>query len=209
MTKTIPPVDEPGQAELERRADALLEVAGEEAFEEWPSLWVEQTETEFERIAIAHTGMVSLCWAPIVATLPTFDPESSQREMQSVMQQRPGLDDPDHYGELLSLLSAAEEAGARHGSGYVVERRNYPPESCRWVGCREPLYASQATRKRGRPRRYCETHQKPAKARTRRLRYAGIQVSRNRNLVYDFDGLTEQDLSGYREVWGRINTTGT
>ncbi|MGW6529661.1 hypothetical protein [Streptomyces venezuelae] len=209
MTKTIPPLCEPGQAELERRADALLEAAGEEASEGWPGFWPEQAETEFERIVAAHTGMVPLDWVPIVAMLPTYDPELSYRDLQSVMQQRPGADEPDHYGELLSLLSAAEVAGARHGSGYVVERRNYPPESCRWAGCREPLYASQEARKRGRPRRYCESHQKPAKARTRRLRYAGIQVGRNRNLVYDFDGLKEQELSGYRELWGRVNTTGS
>ncbi|MEW2295494.1 hypothetical protein ABZ719_22790 [Streptomyces sp. NPDC006743] len=209
MTKTIPPLDEPGQDELERSADALLEAAGEERFEEWPSLWPERAETEFERIAAAHTGMVPLRWAPIAATLPSFDPELQHREVESVMQKRPGADDPDHYGELLSLHSATEEAGARHGSGYAVERRNHPPETCQWPGCREPLYASQTPRKRGRPRRYCETHQKPAKARTRRLRYAVIQVGRNRNLVYEFEGLKEQDLSGYREVWGRINTLAT
>ncbi|MFD7530471.1 hypothetical protein ACFV8E_23225 [Streptomyces sp. NPDC059849] len=208
MTKTIPPLDERGQAELERRADALLETAGDETWESWPGRWPEREETEFERIAAAHSGTVPLSWAPIMAALPTFDPELSRRELQSLMQKRPGADEPDHYGELLGLLSEAEEAGAQHGSGFVVERRNYPPDSCQWTGCREPLYASQASRKRGRPRKHCQAHQKAAKARTRRLRYAGIQVGRNRNLVYEFDGLKEQDLSDYRELWGRINTTG-
>lgn len=194
---------------MERHADALLKAAGDEEFSEWPDSWPEQVETEFERIAAAHTGMVPLHWVSIVASLPAFDPELSHRDMRSFMQQRPGVDEPDHYGEFLSLLSAAEEAGERNGSGFVVECRNYPPETCRWSGCHEPLYASQTSRKRGRPHRYCQAHQKPAKARTRRLRYAGIQVGRNRNLVYQFDGLKEQDLSGYREVWGRINTTGS
>ncbi|MEU9450760.1 hypothetical protein [Streptomyces sp. NPDC048277] len=209
MTRTIPPPDEPGQVELEQCADALLEAAGDEARETWPGLWPEREESEFERIAAAHTGMVPLSWVPIVAALPAFDPELAHRDLQSLMRERPGAEEPDHYGELLALLSEAEEAGEKHGSGFMVERRNYPPDSCQWSGCREPLYASQAPRKPGRPRKRCQEHQKAAKARTRRLRYAGIQVGRNRNLVYDFDGLKEQDLSGYRELWGRINTTGT
>ncbi|MFF7467968.1 hypothetical protein [Streptomyces sp. NPDC008092] len=209
MTKTIPPLDEPGQAVLERRADVLLEAADDETWEAWPDLWPESEETEFQRIAAAYTGMVPLNWAPIVAALPTFDPESRRRNLQSLMRERPDAEEPDHYGELLALLSEAEEAGTGHGSGFVVERRNYPPESCQWAGCQAPLYTSQSQRKRGRPRKHCQAHQNAAKARTRRLRYAGVQVGRNRNLVYDFDGLKEQDLSGYRELWGRINTTGT
>ncbi|MGW2700576.1 hypothetical protein [Streptomyces sp. NPDC001340] len=208
MTKTIPPMGEWGQAELERRADALLEAAGEEASEEWPGFWPEREEGEFDRIAAAHTGMVPLSCVPIVAALPSFDPELNRRDLESLMRERPGAEQPDHYGELVSLLAQAEEASAQYGSGFTVERRSSPPEFCRWTGCREPLYASQTVRKRGRPRRYCQAHQKAAKARTRRSRYAGIRVGQNRNLVYDFDGLEGQDLSGYRELWGRINTTG-
>lgn len=209
MTKTIPPSDEPGQVELEKRADALLEAAGGETQETWPDLWPKREETELDRIAAAHTGMVPLSWVPIMAALPTFDPELAHRDLQALMMERPGAEDPDHYGELLVLLSEAEAVGAEHGSGFTVERRNDPPDSCQWTGCRAPLYASQAPPKRGRPRKHCQEHQMAAKARTRRLRYAGIHVGRNRNLVYDFDGLKEQDLSGYRELWGPINTTGT
>lgn len=53
---------------------------------------------------------------------------------------------------------------------------------------------------------YCTEHIKPAKARTRRLRYRGIRLGRNRNLVYNFHGMEGQDLTGYREVWGWANT---
>ncbi|WP_405889661.1 hypothetical protein OG427_05595 [Streptomyces sp. NBC_00133] len=208
MTNTIPPLDERRQVELERRADALLEAAGDETREGWPVFWPERKETEFERIAAAHTGMAPLSWAPIVAALPSFDPESNRRNLESLMQKRPGVEGPDGYSQLLSLHVEAEETGAQFGSGFLVERRNYPPNSCQWTGCREPLYAALAPRK-GRPRRHCQAHQKAAKARTRRLRYVGVHVGKNRNLVYDFDGLEEQDLSGYRELWGRINTTGT
>ncbi|WCH92060.1 hypothetical protein POD33_07935 [Streptomyces moderatus] len=208
MTKTIPPLDERGQAELEKRANALLEAAGEEASEEWPNLWPEQAETEFERIAAAHTGMVPLCWAPLVAALPTFDPESPRRDLESLMRERPGAEEPDRYGELLALFSEAEEADAGHGSGFSMERRNFPPESCRWPGCKDPLYAPETFRGRGRPRKYCDDHKKAAEARRRALQRRGVLIGRNRNLVYDFVGLEEQDLSGYRELWVRINTTG-
>ncbi|MCZ4101711.1 hypothetical protein [Streptomyces sp. H39-C1] len=206
MNTSIPPLSERGQTELERRADALLEAAGAEVGETWPGFWPQREETEFERIAAAHTGMIPLSWAPIAAALPTFDPQSHRRDVQSDMQKRPGAGEPDPYAELLSLLSETE---AQYGSGFLVERRNYPPDSCQWAGCREPFHASPSTRKRGRPRRYCQGHQKPARARTRRLRYGGVQVGRNRNLVYDFAGIAEQDLTGYRELWGPINTTGT
>ncbi|MGW3956717.1 hypothetical protein ACWEKM_38770 [Streptomyces sp. NPDC004752] len=75
MNNTIPPSSERRQAELERRADVLLEAADDETWDQWPDFWPEQEETEFERIAAAHTGMVPLSWAPVVATLPSFDPE--------------------------------------------------------------------------------------------------------------------------------------
>ncbi|MEU3601679.1 hypothetical protein ABZ714_23605 [Streptomyces sp. NPDC006798] len=202
-------MDESKRAKWERQADALLEAAGEEADEGWPGFWPKRAETEFDRIAAAHTGMTPLSWTPIMAMLPSCDPELRYRDVQSVMEQRPGECEPDRYAELFSLLSEAERDGAHHGTGFTLERRNYPPDLCRWTACREPLHASQGARKRGRPRRYCEAHQKPARARTRRLRYAGIQVGRNRNLVYDFDGLKEQDLSGYRELWGRVNVAGS
>ncbi|MGW7364816.1 hypothetical protein ACWGI8_15635 [Streptomyces sp. NPDC054841] len=208
MNGTIPPLDDRCRVKLEEKADALLEAAGPEVWGKWPGFWPRQEEAEFDRIAAAHAGMVPLSWVPIVAALPSFDPESNRRNLESLMQKRPGVEGPDDYSELLSLHVQAEETGAQFGSGFLVERRNYPPNSCQWTGCREPLYAALAPRK-GRPRRHCQAHQKAAKARTRRLRYAGVHVGKNRNLVYDFDGLEEQDLSGYRELWGRINTTGT
>lgn len=209
MTKAIPPLDGPGQAALERRADALLDAVGEEVCKGWPSLWPEQEETEFERIAAAHTGVVPLAWVSIVAALPSFDPESSCRDLQSLMQERPGADESEQYGELLSLLFEAEGTGARYGSGFTVERRNFPPEACRWHGCKEPLYAPGAPRGKGKPRKYCDGHKKAAETRRRARQRRGVLVGRNRNLVYDFDGLEEQDLTGYRELWGRINTIGS
>ncbi|MFI1621515.1 hypothetical protein ACH4VT_31795 [Streptomyces lydicus] len=70
MTKTILPLDETGQAELERHADALLKAAGDEEFAEWPDSWPEQVETEFERIAAAHTGMVPCTGFPSWRVFP-------------------------------------------------------------------------------------------------------------------------------------------
>ncbi|MEV6838980.1 hypothetical protein AB0N17_31470 [Streptomyces sp. NPDC051133] len=208
MTKTILPLCEGEQVELERRANALLGAADEETWETWPGPWPEREETELDRIAAAHTGMVPLSWVPIVAALPSFDPDLNRRDLESLMQERPGRERPDHYGELLSLLLQAEESGEQYGSGFTVERRSSPPDSCQWPGCREPLYASQAPRKRGRPRKHCQAHQKAAKTRRKADQRRGVLVGRNRNLVYDFEGLEEQDLSGYRELWGQINTTG-
>lgn len=143
MTKTIPPLDERGQAELEKRADALLEAAGEEASEEWPNLWPEQAETEFERIAAAHTGMVPLCWAPLVAALPTFDPESPRRDLESLMRERPGVEEPDRYGELLALFSEAEEADAGHGSGFSMSA--YPAGARFLLLCVDPTAGPAVT----------------------------------------------------------------
>ncbi|WP_159058840.1 hypothetical protein [Streptomyces caeruleatus] len=153
MAKTIPPSGERGQVELEKCADALLEAAGDERWETWP----ERAETEFGRIAAAYTGMVPLSWAPIVATLPTFDPDLHSRDLHFLMRERPGTEERDHYCELIALLSEAEAVGAEHGSGFTVERRNHPPDACQWTGCRAPLYASQAPRKRGRPRKHCQS----------------------------------------------------
>ncbi|KIE28578.1 hypothetical protein LK08_00525 [Streptomyces sp. MUSC 125] len=208
MTRTMPPHSDSARRKLECQADALLEAAGDENWGAWPALWPQREEAEFERIAAAHTGMVPLRWVPVMAALPTFDPDSKRRDLECFMQERPGAQEPDHYGELLSLLSQAEEASARYGSGFTVERRSDPPDSCQWPGCCEPLYASQAPRKRGRPRKYCPAHQKTAKTRRKAHQRRGVLVGRNRNLVYDFEGLEEQDLSGYRELWGQINTTG-
>ncbi|MET9532646.1 hypothetical protein ABZY02_19125 [Streptomyces sp. NPDC006649] len=199
--KVIPPTDEKGRAKWERIADALLESAAPEEWERWPGFWPRQEETEFERIAAAHTGMVPLAATALVASLPGFDPEARRNAMRGLMQ-RPGAEAPD----LISQMLDDTMNGTSYGSGFTMERRNFPPEVCRWVGCRESLYAPEQARTAGRPRKHCVEHQNAAKARTRRLRYAGIRLGKNRNLVYNFHGLEDQDLTGYREVWGRVNT---
>jgi hypothetical protein len=90
VTKTIPPSGEGARKKLECQADALLKAVGAEDREEWPGLWPEREETEFERIAAAHTGMVPLSWIPIMAALPSFGPGMSRRDLESFMQERPG-----------------------------------------------------------------------------------------------------------------------
>ncbi|WP_329103715.1 hypothetical protein [Streptomyces sp. NBC_01439] len=205
MNEIIPPSGEWERARLERKADALLEAAGEEARNDWPACWPRREESEFERIAAAHTGMVPLVVTPLVAALPSFDPEAGCQAMRGLMQERPGAEASDLLSEILD--ETAE--GTSHGSGFSMERRSFPPERCRWHRCNEPLYAAGASCKPGRPRKYCDGHQKPAKARTRRLRRNGVNVGMNRNLVYDFVGLKEQELAGYRQIWATVNSART
>ncbi|BCM65771.1 hypothetical protein EASAB2608_01105 [Streptomyces sp. EAS-AB2608] len=202
MNEIIPPTDDKGRAKLERDADALLEAAGDEAWDDWPDFCPRREESEFDRIAAAYTGLPPLVVASLCASLPDYDPEAGIRAMRDLMQTRPGVEPADPLSEILDGTTD----GTAYGCGFTLESRNFPPEGCRWDGCNRPLYAPGAARKGGRPRKYCGQHQKAAKARTRRQRYAGISVGKNRNLVYDFDGLEQQDLSGYRELWGRVNT---
>ncbi|MFF9318630.1 hypothetical protein ACF1BP_02745 [Streptomyces sp. NPDC014735] len=202
MNEIIPPADEKSRAEWERKADKLLEAAGDEAWDDWPDFWPRREESEFERIAAAYTGMVPLVAASLCASLPDFDPEAGIRTMRDLVQERPGAEPVDALSEVLDDTGN----GTAYGCGFTLESRNFPPEGCQWSGCNRLLYSPGTARKGGRPRKYCGQHQKVAKARTRRLRYAGIRVGKNRNLVYGFDGLEQQDLGGYRALWGRVNT---
>ncbi len=193
------------RGKLERDADAILEAAGGEVWDGWPNSWPHREESEFERIASAHTGMVPLVVTSLCASLPDFDPAAEGRAMQGLMQERPGLEPPDALSEILDDMMD----GTAYGPGFTVERRNFPPEGCRWSGCAEALYAPGAARKPGRPSKYCHLHKKEARAHTRRRRRAGVHVGMNRNLVYDFNGLKEQDLTGYRQIWARVNVART
>ncbi|MGW6456720.1 hypothetical protein ACWF94_12485 [Streptomyces sp. NPDC055078] len=177
-------MDDWGRSRLERQATDFLTKAGEEKREDWPSPWRGGEETDFDRIAAAHSGLVPLGLTSVVAALPDFDPERAYREMADLMSERPGVNEPDCYGELLSLLAASRESGEKYGSGFLIERRSFPPEGCRWMGCNERLYASGGPRGKGQPRKYCSGHQKAAKRRTQRLRRRGISVGTHRNLSY-------------------------
>lgn len=187
--RTIPPLDEKGWARLEAQASKLLEELPDEVEEPWPS-----------RLKPCEHDLATdiLC------------PEADEfGELRDLMEQRPGGERANHYGELLEMHYGTDFRPApKCGSGFKIEQIAAPSETCHWPGCPELLYAPEKPRGKGKPRKYCQGHQKAAKARTRRLRYAGIKVGMNRNLVYDFDGLKEQDLSGYREVWAQVNTIG-
>ncbi|MFE6688768.1 hypothetical protein ACFVFQ_20130 [Streptomyces sp. NPDC057743] len=202
INEIIPPSDDKEREKLERKADAFLEAAGDEVWDVWPGSWPRRKETEFDRIAAAHTGSVPLAAVSIVASLPECDLEVEHHTTEELMQERPGAQAADTLSQLLEGTAITPS----YGSGFVMERRNFPPETCRWSGCNEPLYVAEAPCKAGRPPRHCGAHKKAAKARTRRLRYRGIRVGKNRNLVYDFPGLRHQDLTGYRQLWGRVNT---
>ncbi|MEV5872773.1 hypothetical protein AB0L75_00815 [Streptomyces sp. NPDC052101] len=202
MNEIIPPSDDRKRDRLERKADALLEAAGDHVADGWPGSWPRQEETEFDRIAAAHAGMVPLAAVSLIASLPSFAPEEGGHAIRDLMQERPGVGEPDPLSEILEATADATP----YGSGFALERRNFPPDECRWDGCDESLYAAGKTRKPGRPGKYCALHKKAAKARTRRRRYAGVRVGKNRNLLYGFNGLKDQDLSGYRQIWGTVNT---
>lgn len=180
VNEIIPPTDEKRRGRLERRADALLDVASDEFGDDWPGPWPRREEKEFDRIAAAHTGMVPLSAVPFVASLPNFDPEAGRRTMENMMRERPGLEVAE---PVVQLIDSVDDSVV-FGSGFGVERRNFPPETCRWSGCREPLYASETPRGRGNPRKYCALHKKAAKSHTQRLRRRGICVGVHRNLSY-------------------------
>ncbi|MEU2432734.1 hypothetical protein ABZ611_25120 [Streptomyces sp. NPDC007861] len=201
MNEEIPPVEGWKRGKLERKADKLLDGAEPEAWGKWPEPWQAPEETEHDRIAVAYSGLIPLGVASLYASLPSYDPEQKNRELQTLMQERPGSEGVDALEALLDLPMS----GDRYGSGFRLERQASPSERCRWQGCAKSLYGPKEARTKGRPRKYCDGHRGTAKARTRRLRYAGIQLGKNRNLVYDFPGNEAQDLQGYRDVWGRVN----
>ncbi|MFD6187222.1 hypothetical protein [Streptomyces goshikiensis] len=174
----MPPLSDRKRAVLEQRADALLEAVDEEEREGWPEPWTQRPETEFERIAAAHTGTVPLVVTALCASLPDFDPEVGCQAMESMM--RKCLEPAEPVAQLLDSV----DDSAPFGSGFTIERRNFPPETCQWGGCQEPLYALETDRGRGKPRKYCDPHKKSSKSHTQRLRRRGIYVGVHRNLSY-------------------------
>ncbi|MFD7235487.1 hypothetical protein ACFWAT_09270 [Streptomyces syringium] len=152
-------------ARLEAQADKLLEEIPEEPWESWPS-----------NFKPCEHDLATDILCPEVDDI---------QEIRSLMEQRPGDEEPDHYGELLRMHYGTDFSPAPEcGSGFKIEQISNPPEECRWPGCSEPLYAPEKPRGRGNPRKYCKTHQKAAKARTERLRYRGIYVGKHRNMSY-------------------------
>ncbi|MER5303374.1 hypothetical protein ABT039_28480 [Streptomyces lasiicapitis] len=198
----IPLFDEKCQKRLAEDADALLDVAGKEEWDDWPTPWPEREKTGFEWMAAAYSGMLSLADAVLAAMQPALDPEAEREETRRLMEEKPGVGDATTLAHLLD----APPTEADHGSGFTIQRKSFPPERCQWLGCDESLYAPEEPRKAGKPRKYCLAHKKAARARTQRLRRAGIHVGKNRNLTYAYIGLEGQDLDGYREVWGHLNT---
>ncbi|MGW7316512.1 hypothetical protein [Streptomyces sp. NPDC054865] len=174
----MPPLSDRKRAALEQRADAILEAAGEGEPEGWPEPWTQRPETEFERIAAAHTGMVPLVVVALCASLPDFDPEAGRHAVESMMRKR--LEPTEPVAQLLESVDDSEP----FGSGFTIERRNFPPETCQWDGCEKPLYTSEADRGGGKPRKYCDPHKKSSKSHTQRLRRRGIYVGVHRNLSY-------------------------
>ncbi|MEU2562254.1 hypothetical protein ABZ626_23385 [Streptomyces longispororuber] len=200
---TIPPFGDKERARLVKQADDLLGAAGEEQWGGWPTPWPEREETEFERMAVAYSGLLPLATAALVAMQPDYDPEAGRKETRLLMEEKPGTGEAAPLSHLLDYASAEPD---HHGAGFTVQRKSSPSERCRWLGCRKPLYAPEEPRKTGRPRKHCSAHKKAARARTQRLRRAGIYVGKNRNLVYEYNGMEGQELEGYREVWGHLNT---
>lgn len=185
---------------LEEAAAEMLSAAGPYEYgEDWPEEWKAEPESEHERLAAAHTGLLPLPLAAIAGMYPEFDPAESTKRLSEILSAKPGVD-PE-------LVEDCTEAEGFHAVGKDLPARQVW-ERCRWLGCGTPLYSPERPRGRGNPRKYCPEHQKAAKNRTERLRYQGISVGRNRNLVYDFPGLAEQDLTEYRKLWVLMNTTG-
>jgi hypothetical protein len=207
VIKTIPPVAENDRLSLERCADALLAASTVESPSTWPSPWREQEEDEFDRITASHGGLTHLMWTAFTSALPSFDPDWHTRELRVLMESRPGTDVPDVQDTFEQLIDAWG-SDKSYGFGYLVEHRNFPPETCRWGVCSEPLYPPNEPRGKGKPRKYCSGHQKAARSHRRALQRKSVHVGKNRNLVYTFDGHQEQDLAGYRNLWGQLNTIG-
>ncbi|MFM9695808.1 hypothetical protein [Streptomyces europaeiscabiei] len=89
-----------------------------------------------------------------------------------------------HDDEELTL-SDIFQSGTPENTGYALASRIAEvDETCHWVGCQEDLYGPQERRGRGKPRKYCQGHQKDAEARRKRLQRMGIKVGEHRNLSY-------------------------
>jgi hypothetical protein len=163
-------------AALERRANEWLKDWQEEK-SEYPEPWPIQQETEFESLAAAHSGMLPPAVVPFSAMLPSWDPLDHDKMLTDLMQV-PHNEDP-----LDDILQSGNDS-APCKLGYIIENCREVYEGCHWKGCGKPLYGSEKGRGRGKPREYCEDHNKPAKARTARLRRKGIRVGIHRNLSY-------------------------
>ncbi|MFJ8790789.1 hypothetical protein [Streptomyces sp. NPDC102462] len=211
MTKTIPPTRKRARRKLEKRADEILAASREETSESWPPVWQRHDEeTEHDRIAVAHTGAHSLHEAALFCMLPSYDPQEGTQEISQLMAERPGVDAED-----TETVLATE--GGFHKSGKEQPKREVW-ERCRWLGCGEPLYSPEKPRKRGNPRKYCDTHKKDARARTERLRTRGIWVGKHRNLSYIeehptpipewFRPLLEDCYQVNRDYWLPLNMPG-
>ncbi|MCX4684687.1 hypothetical protein OG401_10260 [Kitasatospora purpeofusca] len=170
---------------LEQEADRYLSGAEDGTADPHPSRW---HECEYDMASAV------LC--------PEADPLA---EIDALMRELPGTSRPDRYRELLDLATGAASAGLKYMAGYTVERRSTPIEHCRWLGCREPLYAPGTARGAGNPRSYCYAHKKPRKACVKALQRRGIHIGRHRNLTYTFPGDEGQDLDEYRKEWMCFN----
>lgn len=162
----------------------MLNKAGEEKWEDWPSPWRGRERMSFSQVVAFLNRLVHLLKDPSAAKLPPFDSEHKRNELRDLMSGPPGVVRPGFLGELRSLWAESQKAGAKYGSGFLIERRNFPSEWCRWKGCGRPLYSPQEPRGKGRPLRYCPGHQKHAKSRTQRLRRKGIFIGIHRNWTY-------------------------
>ncbi|WP_158880240.1 hypothetical protein [Streptomyces sp. NRRL F-4428] len=210
MNDIIPPSGEWERRRLERKADALLEADGDEMWDNWPASWPRREEMEFDRIAAAHTGMVPLVVVPLVASLPSFDPEGKLKHLSALISEVP-TQETEH------IETALAEVGGFHKCGKEQAKREVW-ECCRWMGCREPLYTPGKPRRQGNPRKYCPAHQKPARARTERLRAHGIWVGKHRNLAYIEDHpapiaewvrpVLEDCYQASRDCWLPLNVPG-
>ncbi|MFC8196632.1 hypothetical protein ACFUTV_14670 [Streptomyces sp. NPDC057298] len=184
---------------LEKWADKILAEAGEQEWDDWPPSWESREESDFDRITVAPAGGFPPVFSALVANLPDYDPGRRQREIRDLMEECPGAVPADTEGEALAT-------GIFHATKTAPQREVW--EGCRWLGCPEPLYSPENPRRRGKPRKYCESHKKASRARTERLRGRGIQVGKHRNMVYGFHGDEGQNLDGYREVWAPVNVPG-
>ncbi|WP_159037027.1 hypothetical protein [Streptomyces specialis] len=201
--RTIPPTSRKAQKRLKNQATKLLKAAEEEESDTWPSLWPEEEyEDDFARMSAAHSGLVPLALSPLAASCPEYDPGWGFQRLDSLMSAPPfaAVDDGRHA----STPELFESGGFNWAEEQSPTGIN---ESCHWPGCAEPVGDPAKRRGRGRPEKWCREHKRPAKNRTERLRRKGIQVGKHRNLVYDFPGLAEQDLQGYRNLWIRLNRT--
>ncbi|WP_157993098.1 hypothetical protein [Streptomyces sp. Go-475] len=164
-------------AAVERKADEWL-ADWQEDKSAYPDPWPARQESEFESLAMAHSGLLSLGVVPFSAMLPSWDPLDRDKMLADLMQ-GPNKEDP-----IDDLLQSIGDGSAPCKLGFIIEDCREVYEGCHWKGCGVPLYGSEKARGRGKPRKYCDDHGKPAKARTARLRRRGIKVGIHRNLSY-------------------------